>query len=68
MKFSIFWIENGNRDYCGITINPKKWLEENNKRRYKDIVCCDEYEDEHKEKVCSCFEQFDQFEFKLLTK
>ena len=63
--FKIYWIENGNRDFCGETDNPKKWLEENNKRRYEDVVCGDEYGDDHEQKICSCIERMGQFEFKL---
>ncbi len=64
-SFEIYWIENGNKDYCGKTNNPKKWLEENNKRRHRDVVCCDEYEDDHKQKICSCIERMSQFKFEL---
>ena len=64
--YNIYWVENGNRDFCGKTDNPTKWLEENNKRRYKDIVCGDEYEDDHEQKICSCIERLEQFEFKYM--
>lgn len=65
MKFDIYYRHiTGAVDHCGTTDNPEKWLEENNKERYENIVCCDEYDDEHKEKICSCFEDIDDFEFK----
>jgi len=65
MKFDIYYRHiTGDVDHCGTTNNPKKWLEENNKERYENMVCCDEYDDEHKEKICSCIEDIDDFEFK----
>ena len=65
MKFDIYYRHiTGAVDHCGTTDNPEKWLEENNKERYKNIVCCDEYDDEHKEKICSCIEDIDDFEIK----
>ena len=64
MKMRIYYRHiTGAVDDCGTTDNPEKWLEDNNNRRYKDVVCCDEYENEHKEKICSCFEDINDFEF-----
>lgn len=69
MEFDIYYRHiTGAVDYCGTTDNPQKWLEENNKERYENVVCCDEYDDEHEEKICSCIEDIDDFEFKYRSK
>ena len=66
---------NGYKDKCGETNNPHQWLEDNNKRRYEDVVCCEEngYIDDngnyingekaHKQKKCSCIEIIEEFDF-----
>ena len=67
MNFDIYYrLVTGAVDHCGTTDNPKQWLKDNNEDRYKDVVCCDEYENEHEERVCCCFENIKDFEFKWI--
>jgi len=72
----VYWHgNNNNRDLCGETKNPSKWLKDNNKKRHKDVVCCKEGgylddegndvngEEAHKQKKCSCIELINEFSF-----
>ena len=68
----------GVRNLCGKTKNPSKWLKENNKKRYEDVVCCEEggYLDDdgndvngkeaHEQKKCSCIELINEFSFEWI--
>mgnify|MGYP003136282845 CR=1 FL=1 len=65
MLFDIYYRHiTGHVDHCGTTDDPEKWIKQNNEERYADIVCCDEYGSEHQEKICSCIEYIEDFEFK----
>jgi len=69
MAFKVYYTHiTGQVDLCDTTdLTPEEWLKNNNKERWEEKASgCDElYGDmeEHNEKLCSCIEDIEDFEF-----